>query len=954
MRKEHIILIFLLLLTITSFDMQPYLLAAINSAEGNIPSECNCELKEALKEGDWQKAHESAEQIIATSFNSPEAKDAYLWLGLYHKSQHDFSKSTEYYQRAAELFPNSWASSEAHARTGCNYYKLNNFSKALEYFRKSGSEAQTWQQRKYASTWAKWVHFALAGKEKRLVVNCATKSINYYLNSKGINLDREKLASSLTLEDGLVSLSEILKFLKKEDVKIKAIRCPLDRIKDLQLPFVAVVKPSHLIVIKDIEKNIEEDIDKKIIVYDPVLGDISYYKKELAKVWTDKVLTISCPSGSNWITFVLELASGRKFASLTKKELDNICLGTCYCCPEMPITACDEDSDDCSSCYGEEAGLGGEAGTCPGCPGFFGFPRITVYTSSLALIVRDTPIGYITALGEDVKISLTFNSDLSHSGIFGNSWHSNLETKIRENPDDSVTVTRSGGHDDTFTYSGGQYNPPVGVSNKLVKNPDGTFTLELTKSHRKYHYDTYANGGKILAIEDRNGNTLSYQYDINNNLDFIIDAIGRITDIQTDAAGRIIQVTDPLARVASFTYEGDDLTQVVDMGGNIFTYDYDDNKNITSITEPRGFYTIGYGQFLDEVWVSSITDPGDNTYHYGGECPTYVRDPRGNYTYYYAELEDFWPFYGDTKRVEDDLGNYVEYTYDDNRDKRQIRNKRGDITFYDYDTNHNITSKTDPEGNTWSYTYDTSNNRTLTTNPRGKTTIYEYDSFNNLVSVTEIDPDETILSVISYVYEWNGLLISMTANGNTTNYSYDPKGNLIKITDPQENIMTFGYDAVGRKVSMTTDTSMTTGYDYDDLNRITKITHPDMTYIQYVYNCCNLCQQRDENGKTTNYEYDSLGRLTEVTDAEGNVTTYTYDEVGNLVSVTDAEEHTTTYTYDDLNRPTKITYPLGDSESYTYDEEGKMTTKTDGRGFTTSYTYDKNNRLIRIRQYIKN
>jgi YD repeat-containing protein len=932
MKRISIILIFCSL---------QYLTVTLNAAEGTLSlSQCSCDLKEALKKGDWQKAYESAENLIKTSPDSPEAGDAYLWLGLYHKSQYDFSKSTKFYQKAADLFPNTWTSAEATARIGCNYYKQNNYSKALEYYRKAASEAKTWQQRKYASAWSKWVHFALAGaggEEQQLVANCATKSINYYLNSKGIKLDKKKLASSLTLKDGLVPLSRILKSLKKEDVKLNAIKCPLDRINELQLPIVAVVKPSHLIVIKDIEKS----IDKKIKVYDPVQGEMSYYEKELAKIWLDKVLTISAPSG-------------RKFALLSKKELNSISLGTCYCCPD-PLPPCEDDSDKCcedgpSPGPGGPGGSGGPGG--PGGPGCcsvgFGFPRITVYTSFLSLIVKDTPIGYFTAVGEDVKVSLTFNSDLSYSGIFGNSWHSNLETNIRENEDFSVNVRRSGGRNDTFTYSGGQYNPPVGVSNKLIKNPDETFTLDFTKSHRKYHYDTYSNGGKLLAIEDKNGNTISFQYDASNNLTSITDASGRVTDIQTDTAGRITHVTDPLGREATFVYDANgNLAQVEDMAGNTFIYTYDENNNITSLTEPKGVYSIEYEELGGEICLSSITNPEGNLYQYGGEHPTHIIDPRGNYTWYYASWS--YPWYGDTLEVTDALGNYVSYTYDSNRNKTEIMDKRGNITHFSYDTNHNLTSKIDPEGNNWSYTYDTRNNRISTTDPRGKITTYVYDSYNNLLSVTEKAPGGTILSTISYTYNNRGLTTSMTdAKGNLATYNYDTNGNLIQTTDPEGNITTFAYDAIGRKISMTNANDETTSYEYDDLNRITKITHPDSTYIQYTYNCCGLSQQRDENGKITHYEYDSLGRLTKVTDAKGNQTTYTYDGNGNLVSLKDAKGNTTTYTYDALNRPTKITYPLGDSESYTYDEEGNMLTKTDGKG-CSAYTYDKNNRLIQIR-----
>jgi YD repeat-containing protein len=945
MKIRHIISIFLLL---WMFNAKPHLMA-----EEDLLSKCNCELKGALKKAEWQKAFESAEKIITKSPVSNEAKDAYLWLGLYHKSQYDYPKSIEYYTLAAELFPGTWTSAEAYARTGCDYYKLNNYRKAREYFRKAGEQAKTWQQRKYASAWAKWVHFAIAANEQQVIANCATKSIDYYLNSKGIELDEKKLGSSLTLKDGLAPLSQILEFLEKEDIKLQAVKCPLNKLEDLQLPLVAAVKPSHLIVVKDIDAE-----SGKIRVYDPYQGDISYYEAELSQIWREKVLSTYIPSEDNLFASIFELVFGKEFAHLTESQLDDILLGACYCCPQDIIPECDEDSDDCSSCNGEESGVGGSGGSgtggsgCPGC-GFaakgggndFGFPKITVHTSTLGLMVRDTPIGYSTPLGEDVRVTLTYNSDQSHSGIFGNGWHSNLESKISENPNVSATVRRSGGHDSIFEYSGGQYNPPIGCSNKLTKKPNDTFTLEYTKSHRKYHYDSHSNGGKLLAIEDQWGNTLTYQYDANNNFTSITDAVGRVTNIETDAQGRITEVNDPLGRQASFIYDANgNLAEIVDMAGNAFTYTYDENKNITSLTEPKGTYTIEYGQWSYEIWVESITDPNGNTYQYGGERPTYVIDPRGNYTEYYAE----W-YYGDTVWVEDDIGNYIYYTYDNYRNKTGITDKRGNTTTYTYDSNHNRTSKTDPLGNQWSYVYDANNNLVSATDTRGKVTLYVYNSNNSLLSVTEKDPNENVLSVISYTYDSNGLRTSMTNNGATTIYSYDPNGNLVEVVDPESNVTTFGYDTVGRKTSMTNDSNATTTYEYDDLNRITKITHPDSSYIEYTYNCCGLSQKTDENGNATYYEYDNSGRLTKVTDAQGNETTYTYDGVGNLLSVKDAKGNTTNYTYDALNRVTEITYPLGDSESYTYDAGGNVLKKTDGNGLTTYYVYDKNNRLIEIK-----
>jgi TolA-binding protein len=96
MRKIQISLSFLLLLIVSLFYTQPYLLAAVATIDINSVSDCNCLFDEALKDGDWEKAAVSAKQIIATEPNSVKAQDAYLWLGLYNKSKYDFSKSTEY------------------------------------------------------------------------------------------------------------------------------------------------------------------------------------------------------------------------------------------------------------------------------------------------------------------------------------------------------------------------------------------------------------------------------------------------------------------------------------------------------------------------------------------------------------------------------------------------------------------------------------------------------------------------------------------------------------------------------------------------------------------------------------------------------------------------------------------------------------------------------------------
>jgi tetratricopeptide (TPR) repeat protein len=145
MKKSHVILDISILSIVVLIQL--CVTVSANAAQKTPLSQCDCDFKESLKKGDWQKACQSAEDIVKTSPDSPEAENAYLWLGLYHKTFYDYSKSTEYYQKAAQKFQGTWTLAEATARMGCNQYKMNNFSKALEYYRKAGEEAKTWQQR---------------------------------------------------------------------------------------------------------------------------------------------------------------------------------------------------------------------------------------------------------------------------------------------------------------------------------------------------------------------------------------------------------------------------------------------------------------------------------------------------------------------------------------------------------------------------------------------------------------------------------------------------------------------------------------------------------------------------------------------------------------------------------------------------------------------------------------
>lgn len=611
------------------------------------------------------------------------------------------------------------------------------------------------------------------------------------------------------------------------------------------------------------------------------------------------------------------------------------------------------------SCPGNKGDEEDSEDDCIGCcsgGGGVGMPNMMVNMGNLNFMIKDTPIAYTPAMGPEVRFKMVYNSMSQNAGLLGYYWTHSYNVFLAFDGS-NVIVNRGDGREDTYYCPAyGLCEGPIETTHDtLTKNPDDTYTLE-TKDHTKYGFDS---SGKLEEIADRYDKTLDLVYN-DTGLYQLIDAVGRTTTIDYNDTNLIEKITLPDGRHADFVYNGEDLVQVTDEAGQPTDYSVDLNHLIGSVSTPKTSVNVEY-QYGYRIWKvigDGMSNPINRVYNYNFGAHS-VTDAGGCLTAYpsavFLSASGCCGFRA-TGRNSSCGSSPTAWGYDDDGNRNYVKiGTNSQETFYDFDAHGNKIHEKDPMGYETFYTYDSRNNLTSVTDPRGKVTEYVYGDSDILLSVTEKDPQDNILSQITYEYtdpSFPYLKTSMTdANNKTTTYTYDGYGRLQTIDAPGLDPVTFGYnDLNDRKTSMT-NTSGTTTYEYDDLDRIRKITHPDGTYREYTYDCCDLQSVRDENGKITGYEYDELGRLTKVIDpehGETNPTIYEYDEVGNLRYLTDAKGNTTEYVYDNANRLTDIIYPLGDSEHYTYDEYGNIETKTDGKGVITTYTYDANNRLIKV------
>jgi len=387
-----------------------------------------------------------------------------------------------------------------------------------------------------------------------------------------------------------------------------------------------------------------------------------------------------------------------------------------------------------------------------------------------------------------LNVSLTlFHNSRAASSLqpFGYGFTHSYFWRLQQDNDGNAIVIKGTGRKHKYTYDPetGKFLPPSGIYDDLIRHPDGTWTLTF-KDQTKMHFDA---SGKLVAIVDRNGNTVSLHY----------DAFGRLTQVQ-EASGKVLRfgyaengsgsdfgeggtmvgslvdtkirtVTDPRGKVWQFNYDADgNLISITDPMGFSLSFSYDGSHRLTSITDKRGFvWEYGYDVFGKVVWAKH-PNTGD------------------------TQISLSWDNTGVT--VTDQDGVKVRYERNREGELEKVIVGYGTLnltTQFAYDGSHNLVSLTTPSGFSWRYTYDAKGNIISFTDPLNRTTVMTYDDKNNLTSVT-------------------------TPSGKVTYYFYDEKSNLVQVQDALGNITRYTYDAYGNRTSQTID-GKTNYFGYEDV-----------------------------------------------------------------------------------------------------------------------------------------
>jgi RHS repeat-associated protein len=586
-----------------------------------------------------------------------------------------------------------------------------------------------------------------------------------------------------------------------------------------------------------------------------------------------------------------------------------------------------------------------------------------------------------------------YNSQDATGSGFGIGWHSTWHRRLDPVSSSVAVVTRPDGHADSFTLKAGVWQADPDVTSRL------TALLNAGKKQIGWQVvtaddvtETYALGGRLLAITTRAGLTTTLTYGAGGYLTAVTGPFGDTLRFANDTAGRAVKMVVP--------------------DGGTYAYAYDAHNNLVSVTHPDGRprkYVYGDASFphaltgiIDEngsryaTWTydakgravssqhaggadrtqvvynadgtSSVTDANGNTHGYvlqtqygvvkpsaltgapypaaGGQAFSYdsngfienVTDYNGNVTFYTHNS-----FGEQTSRV--DLARSIVTTWLSNFHLPSSITEPGRVTSFSYDSKGNLLNKTMTAGSltrSRTYTYNKAGQVLSAKDPRGNVTNYTYDATGDVATVTD-----ALGHVTTYTsYDLDGRPLSMTdPNGLVTKWTYNFRGEVTSRNVGGE-ITTFAYDPVGQLIKATHPDGSYFTYTYDAAHRLTGIADAAGDKIAYTYDPASNVTKVQVYGPTStlsrvgSYTYDTANRLAQAIGPQGEITAYRYDPNGNLTHITDPLKHASTFEYDGLNRLTQAIDPNGGTTGYAYDALDHLIGVADPRSLETSYSWD--------------
>lgn len=384
--------------------------------------------------------------------------------------------------------------------------------------------------------------------------------------------------------------------------------------------------------------------------------------------------------------------------------------------------------------------------------------------------------------------------------------------------------------------------------------------------------------------------SLSFQYNSLNQLERVIDSVGRPIRVEHDDQGRILGLfmveytenqEERIIPIITYQYnESGNLIKGVDSYQNSFSFKYDGQNRMISKTDRRG-YTFYF------------------EYDREGRCiHTYGEDGLHEVHLKYHPLE---------RTIVLNKGGGGEWTYFINESGHifQIMDPYQGYKIFNFNEQGQIVEEVDSNGNPAKWLY-------IEEVPIGKLYPYgKWESINKevkrgiehriancpseweygeLIDRRKIEQPELKLEEMEkpelFTHKRNGLFLSPEG------LVYDRFGHLVKEIGPEKTIRRWNYDANGNIQRFIDRDGSQYQFEYSSWNLLKHSIDPLGRRLSFAYNSSEkITSLIDPGGTESEYRYDLKDRLIEIRRHGILKETYGYDLADNLIEKRDSEGH---------------------------------------------------------------
>ncbi|ANM31007.1 hypothetical protein ABI59_17655 [Acidobacteria bacterium Mor1] len=612
----------------------------------------------------------------------------------------------------------------------------------------------------------------------------------------------------------------------------------------------------------------------------------------------------------------------------------------------------------------------------------------------------------IPGRGFDFVWSRTYRSREFVDTAQGHQWTHGYARRVEQdavNPQDRLV------HDGTMARRD-RYSPSTlpdcwespGLYRTLCQQPDGRYVLTFPDRHQWVFrpLDGTPGEGAIESQSDRNGNSMTFQYDAQGHLDTIVDTLGRSITVSYDAQRRIDAITDFIGRSVTYDYYGPS-----DLGGSDGDLRSATSPTVTGTPHGNDFpqgktttytYTQGFSSgFLDHNLLT-VTDPLGQTFVenvYGAtQNPGDGRFDRIAYQIHLGEVlaytypilppDPSLPQIASTTVVNDRSGNVSRYDFDGAAQLLRERHftgrapdpaapsdtlqnqavsplRAGDPPSYDTTYAYNaggMTTRIDlPNRSSTLLVYDEANadplqradllQRTRSPGALGgdQATIQESWTYTTGFSQRRVPSLETLFesparpaTAVAAPFLDRFASTYTDGRGFVTSYTHDPNGNPTVLRRPTVVSGTLGG---GQQVIEQVNV-------YNAFGQVTQVTTPAGRVDTFDYfttgpeegYLAQIVIDAPGTALSTSFGYDTAGNMTDLTDPRGNLSQHTYNELDQMVrSVSPSPQlHIRYFWQDRANRLIRV------------DQENKDESQTPRANayLSRAYRYDELDRVV--------